>query len=142
MKSRRRSTVLAGMPGPLSRIVMRVLLDRNGDVRRDSGLLGGIEGVVEKLLEDDQRPVVDVVSGLRDQLLDRREVEEPRGREGGALQLFLLGGACGHLAPPFMSSIASGPSGASGRARTTAAVLRRGAVGVYFGGIELLGRRR
>ena len=141
MKSRRRSIVAGRDAGAVVADRDAVLLDRDGDVRRDSGLLGGIEGVVEKLLEDDQRPVVDVVSGLRDQLLDRREVEEPRGREGGALQLFLLGGARGHLAPPFMSSIASGPSGASGRARQRRGLAARGGR-VYFGGIELLGRRR
>ena len=73
--------VAAGMPGPLSRDGDAGRVDLNRDLRRDAGLLAGVERVVDELLEDDQRPLVDVVSGLRGQLLLRaksssRDVEK------------------------------------------------------------------
>ena len=48
---------------------MPVVVDGDGDLRRDAGLLAGVEGVVDQLLEDDQRPRVTAMPGLRDKLL-------------------------------------------------------------------------
>ena len=56
------------------------------DLRRDAGLLAGVERVVDQLLEDDQRPVVRLVPGLRHQLLATAELEQPAGAERRALQ--------------------------------------------------------
>ena len=61
--------VFAGRPGPLSAIEMPASSTRTVDLRRDAGLLAGVERVVEELLDDHQRPVGDGVPGLRLQLL-------------------------------------------------------------------------
>ena len=87
--------VSAGIPGPLSRDDDPGVVDLDRDRRRDAGLLAGVERVVDKLLDDHERPLAVLVSGLRRQLLDRREVEKARGREGRALKL--LGGGHGFL---------------------------------------------
>src|SRR5450759_3687585 len=54
------------------------------DDRRDARVLASVEGVLDELLQRDQRPLILAVAGLRDQLLARAEVEQPAGAEGGA----------------------------------------------------------
>ncbi len=46
-----------------------ILVDRDGDDRRDAGILARVEGVIDELLERDQRPLILAVAGLGDQLL-------------------------------------------------------------------------
>ena len=58
-----------------------VLVDADGDLRRGPGFLAGVEPVVDQLLEDDERPVLGLVPGLRDQLLAAAEIEQPAGAE-------------------------------------------------------------
>ena len=79
---------------------------RNRDLRRDAGLLGTVDPVVDQLLDDDERPVLDPVAGLRDQLALGAEFEQPRCAECFAVQpspYKLEGGNCrgaGHRQPP------------------------------------------
>ena len=75
------------------------LVDRDGDRRRDAGLLAGVDAVVDQLLKDDERPCLAPVTGLRDQLLLAREVEQSRRAKGGALEDRRL--AVAHGATPF-----------------------------------------
>ena len=56
------------------------------DFRRDAGLLAGVDRVVDQLLQDDERPVIGLVAGLRRQLLDGAEFEQPGGAERLAMQ--------------------------------------------------------
>ena len=66
------------------------------DHRRDLGLLAGVESVVQQLLQDDERPVLDRVPGLPDEFLLSTELHEARNPEGNPSQLRLrlcLGGS-------------------------------------------------
>jgi hypothetical protein len=56
------------------------------DLGRSARLLAGIQGVVDQLLGDDQRPLAARVPNLRGQLLLGAEVEQATGRQGGAIQ--------------------------------------------------------
>jgi hypothetical protein len=58
----------------------------DADLRRDPGFFRRVQRVIDQFLEDDQRPVLDVVTGLRDQLFPAAELCEPRGFECDALQ--------------------------------------------------------
>ena len=49
------------------------VVDADRDLRRDAGFLAGVERVVEELLDDDQRPFVDGVPGLRLSSLSRQK---------------------------------------------------------------------
>ena len=73
-------------------------VDPDGDLGPDLGLLAGVEGVVDQLLQHDQRPCVGLVPGLRDQLLPATEVQEPAGAERGALQFRCC---CPHRSTPW-----------------------------------------
>jgi Protein of unknown function (DUF763) len=66
--------------GKVSRLVAKV------DSAAVPGFLASVECVVDELLEDDQRPVLGLVPGLRDQLLAAAEIEQPAGAERGSLQ--------------------------------------------------------
>ena len=61
--------------------------DRDLDDRRDLGFLAGVDRVVDQLLDDDARPLVGLVPGLRDQLLLGAEFHQPRRGERYALDL-------------------------------------------------------
>jgi hypothetical protein len=56
------------------------------DIRRGAALLAGVERVVEKLLQDDKRPVIGVVAGLVDQLLFQAKLNEPACLECEAVE--------------------------------------------------------
>ena len=62
------------------------LVDRDRDHRRDAGLLGGVDRVVEQFLQDHDRPRIAIVADLGDQLLLRGEIEETAGTKGRALK--------------------------------------------------------
>ena len=85
--------VAGGMPGPLSSTTMRVGLPdlpvvivtlMTGAI---SGFLGSIDGVIDQLLDDDARPLVGLVAGLRDQFLLSAELHQPRCGERHPLDL-------------------------------------------------------
>ena len=80
VKSGIKATVSGGMPGPLSRTLILPRGDDDADHRRDAGLLAGIERVVDQLLQDDERPVVRLVTGLGDELF---------GEQNSSLRLVL-----------------------------------------------------
>jgi hypothetical protein len=63
------------------------LVDTDGDLRHGAGFLAGVERVVDQLLQDDQRPVTGLVTGLRDQLLATAEIEQPARLKGGSRQM-------------------------------------------------------
>ena len=54
------------------------------DDRRDLGLLGGVEGVVDQLLEDDQQPFIGAVAGLVDEFALAAELHQAGDLEGDA----------------------------------------------------------
>jgi hypothetical protein len=64
-----------------------VFIDADGDRGCDPCLLAGVERVVDQLLEDDERPVVWLVTGLRDQFLAAAEIEQTARLKGGSLQM-------------------------------------------------------
>ena len=55
--------------------------DRDCNLRRDLGLLGDVEPVVDQLLHGDERPALGPVTGLNDQLPLAAEVEQAGGGE-------------------------------------------------------------
>ncbi len=67
----------------------RVRLDGDRDLGRDFGLLAGVERVVDELLGDHQRPVINRVPGLVLQLALAAKLHQPRDLEGDARQLRL-----------------------------------------------------
>jgi hypothetical protein len=60
--------------------------DINADRRRNAGFLGSVEGVVGQLLKDDDRPMINGMTDLLDELPFGAEVEQARRPEGLALQ--------------------------------------------------------
>ena len=42
-----------------------VFVNADGDLRRDAGLLAGVQGVVDKFFQEDERPFGRRVAGLR-----------------------------------------------------------------------------
>ena len=78
------ATVSAGMPGPLSVMMIVVVADLDADHRRGAGFLGSVEGVVGQFLENDERPLVGAVADLFDQLALGAEVEQA-GKSGTSL---------------------------------------------------------
>jgi hypothetical protein len=64
----------------------RARLDLDRDLRRDACLLAGVERIVDQLLEDHQRPRIQLMPGLGHQLLATAELEQAAGAECGALQ--------------------------------------------------------
>src|SRR5262249_47594942 len=59
---------------------------RHRDDGGDARLLGGVQGVVHQLLDDDEGPLLGVVARLRDQRLLGEEVQFPRGAERRSFQ--------------------------------------------------------
>ena len=72
-----RAVVLDGNPA---------IVNHNRDGRRATGLLGGVDRIVNELLEDHQRPGSPLMADLGDQLLLGGEVEQATGAERGALE--------------------------------------------------------
>src|SRR5262249_1141802 len=106
---------LCRKPRPVVRHRDAGLIDGDGDLGCDAGLLTGIERVVEQLLQDHERPLRRAMPGLCDQLLLVAEVEQARRSERLALQARLAlghGGGGGHVAdsssPSFAFSQAEG----------------------------------
>ena len=66
--------------------------DRDCNLRRDLGLLGDIEPVVDQLLHGDERPALGPVTGLNDQLALAAEVEQAAGGEDLADEALWRGG--------------------------------------------------
>ena len=69
-----------GLPRPAGR-------DRDLDDRRDPGFLAGVDAVIDQFLDDDPRPLVSLVAGLRDQLLLGAKFHQARRGERHALDL-------------------------------------------------------
>ena len=77
----------ASANGTLPAKARQIIVDTDGDLRRGAGFLAGVERVVDQLLEDDERPVLGLVPGLRNQLLATAEIEQPARLKGGSLQM-------------------------------------------------------
>ena len=69
-----------------------VLIGCNRDHRSDAGLLASVQRVVDQLFEDNERPVGNLMAGLRDKLFLAEEVQRTTGAESGALELLKLRG--------------------------------------------------
>jgi hypothetical protein len=69
-----------------------ITTNRDRDVWRDLGLLASVECVVDQLLQDHQRPFLDPVAGLVDQLLAAAELEQAGSRESLSHELGVAAG--------------------------------------------------
>ena len=70
------ATVSAGIPGPLSAMMISRSVTSTRDHRGNSRFLGGVESVVDQFLENDQRPLVGAVADLLDQFTLGAEIEQ------------------------------------------------------------------
>jgi hypothetical protein len=66
--------------------VLSAFVNASADLRCDSGFLATVQRVVNQLLEHDKRPIVGLMTGLRNQLILATEVELPAGAKRGPFQ--------------------------------------------------------
>jgi hypothetical protein len=65
------------------------ILDGDGNDRRGTSLLAGVDGVVDKLLQNHKRPVLDTVARLTHEFTLRTKFQQPGSREYFPFELFL-----------------------------------------------------
>jgi hypothetical protein len=61
-----------------------ILRNDDFDNGRNSSLLSGVEGIVDQLLQDNKRPIIDGMAGLIDKLFLRAKFRKPRCFEDAA----------------------------------------------------------